>query len=199
MRKLNNNGLALVEMLMGLAFLAMLLPLVYYLFQFGQEAFTYNSRLMAQQYVVTNTMMHIRRDIHEAASVSTEATADGVYPRVVTLRLGFIKESTTINKCKYWRFYGKSPSEPAVLQYSGEVDASHIVDDSEYLDVVTGLDISGCNFERTGGVLTSDGELVVDDTLTVEIKPFETNTGRGQGKNIKEPVKTEISIFYKDY
>lgn len=199
MKKLNNNGLALVEMMMGLALLAMLLPFIYHLYLFGQETFANNNRLIAQQYAVTNTMMHIRGDIHEAASVCTEATAEGVYPRAVTLKLGFIKESSTITKCKYWRFYCTSASEAGVLQYSGEVDASHIIMDSEYSDVVTGLDISGCSFERTGGMLTDDGKLVVDDTLTVEIKPFETNTGRAEGHNVKEPVKTEISIFYKDY
>ncbi len=70
MKTSNNKGFTLIEMLLVLAIICIMLPLIYQLYIYGQETFTYNSRLIAQQYTVTNVMAHIRGDVQEAASVS---------------------------------------------------------------------------------------------------------------------------------
>ncbi|WP_376785793.1 prepilin-type N-terminal cleavage/methylation domain-containing protein, partial [Ruminiclostridium cellobioparum] len=59
MKTSNNKGFTLVEMLIVLAIICIILPLVFQLYTYGQETFAYNSRLIAQQYTVTNVMSHI--------------------------------------------------------------------------------------------------------------------------------------------
>lgn len=201
MKKSNNRGFTLIEMLLVLAIICIMLPLIYQLYIFGQETFTYNSRLIAQQYTVTNVMSHIRSDIRKAAVVSVENTDDehsSGYPKIITLKLGYIDTDPgspaqpDIYKIKYWRFYCEKEGDEGVLQYSGEKDPGDAVENGDYNTVVTGLDIMNCKFER---LTESSPEC---DYLTVQIKPLETNTGKANARNVREPIKTEISVLYKD-
>ena len=200
MKTSNNKGFTLVEMLIVLAIICIILPLVFQLYTYGQETFAYNSRLIAQQYTVTNVMSHIRGDVQEAASVSvtnqnTESGFELNYPKIITLKLGYINrnlpDNTEITSFKYWRFYCFAEGEEGVLQYSGEKNPGEAVDESDYNTVVTGLDMVNCKFERLG----SSPEC---NYLTVQIKPLETNTGKAKARNMGEPIKTEISVLYKD-
>lgn len=197
MKTSNNRGFTLIEMLLVLAIICIMLPLVYQLYIYGQETFTYNSRLIAQQYTVTNVMSHIRGDIRKAAAVSViNESEHEPYPKIITLKLGYIDtdapEQTEIYKVKYWRFYCAAEGEEGVLQYSGEKNPDEVVADSDYKTVVTGLDIMNCNFERK---TESTPECFY---LTIQIKPMETNTGKAKARNVREPIKTEISVLYKD-
>ena len=140
MNKRNNKGFTLIEMLLVLAIICIMLPLVYQLYIYGQETFTYNSRLIAQQYTVTNVMSHIRGDVQEAASVSvtnqnTESGFELNYPKIITLKLGYINrnlpDNTEITSFKYWRFYCFAEGEEGVLQYSGEKNLDEAVDERD--------------------------------------------------------------------
>lgn len=196
LNKRHNKGFTLVEMIIVLAIVAMILPLVLELFAFGQETFVYQNRLIAQQYAVTNVMQHIRGDVQSAGLVlvvdephNTEPEDIDEYPKVYTLKLGYYSDgSNTIDEYRYWKFFDNG--DGGKLRYSGvttESNASALgVDD--YSDVVTGLDITKCKFDRSTSY---------PDKLIVEIKPFETNSGRAQARNVKEKISTEISVLYK--
>lgn len=193
MKTSNNKGIALVEMIIVIALIAIVLPLIFQLYMFGQETFSYNTRLIAQQYTVTNVLSHIRGDVQEAASVDTapSETADG--QKIVTLKLGYYDSGTpaAITKVRYWRIRG-TPGGEGILEYSGEKNISDILTDSDYAEVVTGLDMDKCNFKRS---VNSNPNR---DRLSIQVKPIETNTGKGAAKNMREPIITEISVLYKE-
>lgn len=190
----SNKGISLIEMLLVLVLIAVLLPVLYQIYFFGQETFGYSSRFIRQQYIVTNTLRHIRGDIQSAATVkvSSENTGLGqgeIYPKAYTMRLGYYGNSTTIETYKFWRFYCGGPSEEGKLQYGGSRSPADTVNNEDYIDVVKELDIKGCKFER---------QVSFVDKLIVWIKPKETNQGRVRRKNMEDPIITEISVLYKD-
>lgn len=189
MKDAKSKGFALVEMIIILALIAIVLPLIFQLYMFGQETFSFNSKLIAQQYAVTNVLSHIRADVQGAASVDTLEVTVGD-EKTVILKLGYYDGGipATISKVKYWRIKGTVGSE-GKLQYSGEKNITDTLTDSDYVDVVAGLDMDKCNFARTNSMR---------DRLSIKIKPLETNTGKAVSKNIREPITTEISVLYKE-
>lgn len=197
MDKAHNKGFALVEMIIVVALIAIVLPLLLQLYIFGQESFSYGSRLVAQQYTVTNTMQHIRGEVQSAAYVSAKSQNkedDQVndYPKSSMIKLGYYDEGSppVINKCVYWRFYCEAAGKEGVLQRTTERNFSASVPDTEeFVDVVMGLDINKCNFVLQGSKPYK---------LTVEIKPVETNSGKAQARNVRESIITDISVLYKD-
>jgi len=191
MKTSNNRGFALVEMILVIALIAIVLPLIFQLYMFGQETFSYNTRLVAQQYTVTNVLSHVRGDVQEAASVDTSSVTSGDQ-KTVTLKLGYYDGGTPadITKVRYWRIRGTVGGK-AILEYSGEKNIADILTDSDYFEVVTGLDMDKCNFERKD----SQPER---NRLSIQIKPLETNTGKGVAKNMREAIMTEISVLYKE-
>lgn len=194
MKKTYNKGFTLVELIIVLALVAIVLPLIFQLYVYGQETFAHSNKFIAQQFTITNVMDHIRGDIQSAASVSViPPTGPDVYPKAITLKLGYYDDSDTpvVATYKYWRFYCRVPGEEGRLQYGGERNPAYTPADADYSDTVTGLDINNCNFERKAS--TPDC-----DRLIIEIKPIETNTGKAIGSNLREPIKTEISVLYKD-
>lgn len=192
MKTSNNKGIALVEMIIVIALIAIVLPLIFQLYMFGQETFSYSTRLIAQQYTVTNVLSHIRGDVQEAASVDASEERSGDQ-RTVTLKLGYYDGGTpaSITKVRYWRIKGIVGGE-GILEYSGEKNISDILTDSDYAEVVIGLDMDKCNFERS---VNSNPNR---DRLSIQVKPLETNTGKGAAKNMREPIITEISVLYKE-
>ncbi|OPX43028.1 hypothetical protein CLHUN_31720 [Ruminiclostridium hungatei] len=192
MKTSNNKGFALVEMIIVIALIAIVLPLILQLYMFGQETFSYNTRLVAQQYTVTNVLSHVRGDVQEAASVDTSSVTSGDQ-KTVTLKLGYYDGGTpaAITKVRYWRIRGTVGGE-GILEYSGEKNIADILTDSDYAEVVTGLDMDKCNFERRG---FSNPER---HRLSIQVKPLETNTGKGAAKNMREAIMTEISVLYKE-
>ncbi len=192
MKTSNNKGFALVEMIIVIALIAIVLPLIFQLYMFGQETFSYSTRLIAQQYTVTNVLSHIRGDVQEAASVDASEERFGDQ-RTVTLKLGYYDGGTpaAITKVRYWRIRGTVGGE-GILEYSGEKNISDTLGPGDYAEVVTGLEMDKCNFERRVNSIPDR------DRLSIQVKPLETITGKGAAKNMREPIMTEISVLYKE-
>ncbi len=199
MKKTNSHGFALVELLLGLALIAIVLPLIFQLYIFGQETFSYGTRLAEQQYAVTNVLQHIRGDVQKAAYVyykgENENLANVHAAKSSLIKLGYYSASAggpVPDKCIYWRFYCEADGQECTLQKTEEMDFSAPAPgDDQFYTVVKGLDTAACNFYLS----ESDGN---DYMLRISIKPIETNTGRMKSHNVKEAIITEISVLYKE-
>lgn len=66
----NKKGFTLVEMVITFAIVAIISPLIFFVFSYGVDVFHSYDRFVVQENAVLKTMEYIRRDLQDATTVS---------------------------------------------------------------------------------------------------------------------------------
>jgi prepilin-type N-terminal cleavage/methylation domain-containing protein len=176
--RLNNNqkGFSMIELLLALAIMALIGTLLTALLLFGTDTFRVYSNFTGQQDRIVDSLQRLRKDIEEASRITVYTQADG------TFCTNFIRiDFPDAPQARVWRF------EDGKLELGVMPDAS--TQPASFQEAVGKLDTSaaGCKFKFSS----------TDGMITVFILPAANNSGRYEGKNIKDPIVTDFSVKYK--
>lgn len=172
----NQKGFSLIELLLALAIMAVVGTLLTALLLFGTDTFRVYSNFTTQQDRIVDSVQKLRKDIEEASKITVYTLADG------TFCTDFIRiDFPDTPQARVWKFADKKLELGVMPDASTQPDA--------FREVVGNLDTSaaGCKFKFSS----------TDGMITVFILPAPNNSGRYEGKNIKDPIVTDFSVKYK--
>ena len=196
MKRKNNKGIGLVELLIVMAVSAMIAPILFWVFSYGIQSYTSYNKYIDQHYKVMEVTQRVRKDIEEAAAfkIVYDATVTPIAASVLTLWIP--DDDTDVNtfKIKIWKIDG----EKLYSKHStGTIDdgKAAALESDGYSEILGGLDTD--TVTAIPNYMPTRFENI-DDRILLSIKPLTENTVVSKNRNVTKPVVTEFSVRYKE-
>jgi len=196
----NKKGYGLIELLMVVAVVAMMTPLLFWVYVHGIQSFSTNSRYVQQHYKVIDATQRIRKDIEESASckVAYDATVE---PRISVLRLWIPVEDLQIHDRYIIKTWWLENGELLFNSYEGDYNTGkdEALENTDFIMILDGLDTTAVKTEIGTWYMPTRFEKHSDDSrIVLSIKPLGTNDHAFKNRNVTKPIITEFSVLYKD-
>lgn len=196
MKRKNNKGIGLVELLIVMAVSAMTAPILFWVFSYGIQNYTSYNKYIDQHYKVMDVTQRVRKDIEEAAAfkIVYDATVYPIAASVLTLWIPDDDADVNTFSIRTWKVEGGK----LYLKYStGTIDdgKTSTLESTGYSEVLGGLDTD--TVAAVPNYMPTRFENI-DDRILLSIKPLTEKTVVSKNRNVTKPVVTEFSVRYKE-
>jgi type II secretory pathway pseudopilin PulG len=195
--KSNNKGISLIELLVGVAVVAITAPMLLWFFMFGIQSFSTYNKYIEQHDRVIDVTQRIRKDVEEAAAykVVYDTTVSPIVASVLTVCIPYNDGNEDTFTIKTWRL---EDGELLFKSCTGDYAKGHdeALDSTGYSKILDGLDTSTIEAPSSRYMPTRFQKY--DNRVMLSIKPIERNKNVHKNRNVTKPVITEFSVDYKD-
>jgi len=198
MKRKNNKGIGLIELLIVVAIGAMTAPILFWVFSYGVQSYSSYNKYIDQHYKVMEVTQRIRRDVEEAAAykVVYDATVDPIAASVVTLWIPDDDGDADTFDTRIWRVSNGSLFFKSISNGSIADGISATLDGNGYSEILGGLDTTTVA-DSPSNYMPTRFEWI-DDRILLSIKPVSENMAVSKNRNVTKPVVTEFGVRYKD-